>query len=446
MLPEAGGSSSFTRRAFNEFVSFGAGWALMLDYIVTIAISAFFVPNYLAVFWPVLRTWPYNSIGGIVVILALVVVNVDRDQGGGAAQHRPRRRRSRHPGPHHGPRRRAPPGATAAHRPGGPLDVADPRASSSTRSPSARSPTPASRRSRTCRRRRRIPIADVPRAINMVLVTVIVVYIGMSLVALSAMPVGSNEVRVDPRTGFIAQVEVQPGEIEGTYVLADDPSTTAYLPVETVGGRTLMPAAETKPTGEVYTRDGVEYTRMYGTPAGQQLHRGPGAGGGALHPGRPGLAARHPRHLGRRARGDHPRHRHQRRADRRVPARLLARPAPAGAADPRPRPPQAHDPVRLHHRVRRRGLPHHHPGQHVLPRGPLRLRGDDLVHRRAHLRRRSADQGARAAGVRSARRSASRSGASPCPCCRSSAASARSRSGASSWRPTPRAGSSASPG
>ena len=39
MLPEAGGSSSFTRRAFNEFVSFGAGWALMLDYIVTIAIS-----------------------------------------------------------------------------------------------------------------------------------------------------------------------------------------------------------------------------------------------------------------------------------------------------------------------------------------------------------------------------------------------------------------------
>src|SRR5512143_2364216 len=43
MLPEAGGSSNFARRAFNEFVSFGAGWALMLDYIITIAISAFFV-------------------------------------------------------------------------------------------------------------------------------------------------------------------------------------------------------------------------------------------------------------------------------------------------------------------------------------------------------------------------------------------------------------------
>ncbi len=40
MVPEAGGSSSFARRAFNELVSFTAGWALMLDYIVTVAISA----------------------------------------------------------------------------------------------------------------------------------------------------------------------------------------------------------------------------------------------------------------------------------------------------------------------------------------------------------------------------------------------------------------------
>ena len=76
MVPEAGGSSSFGRRAFNEFVSFGAGWALMLDYIVTIAIGAYFVPNYLAVFWPALRTFPYNSIGGIVTIIALVGINV----------------------------------------------------------------------------------------------------------------------------------------------------------------------------------------------------------------------------------------------------------------------------------------------------------------------------------------------------------------------------------
>ena len=50
MFPEAGGSSSFARHAFNEVVSFFAGWGLSLDYIITVAISAFFVPHYLAAF------------------------------------------------------------------------------------------------------------------------------------------------------------------------------------------------------------------------------------------------------------------------------------------------------------------------------------------------------------------------------------------------------------
>ena len=43
--PEAGGSSSFARHAFNELVSFGAAWAQMLVYVVTVATSAFFVPT-----------------------------------------------------------------------------------------------------------------------------------------------------------------------------------------------------------------------------------------------------------------------------------------------------------------------------------------------------------------------------------------------------------------
>src|ERR1700752_3736705 len=47
MYPGAGGSSSFARRAFNEFWSFFAAWGQMLNYVVTIAISAFFVPHYL---------------------------------------------------------------------------------------------------------------------------------------------------------------------------------------------------------------------------------------------------------------------------------------------------------------------------------------------------------------------------------------------------------------
>src|SRR5271165_1684806 len=74
MFPEAGGSSSFARHAFNDVVSFFAGWALSLDYILTIAISAFFVPHYLSAF-PGLHALKHNPddifVGlGVVVLLA----------------------------------------------------------------------------------------------------------------------------------------------------------------------------------------------------------------------------------------------------------------------------------------------------------------------------------------------------------------------------------------
>jgi basic amino acid/polyamine antiporter, APA family len=74
--PEAGGSSSFARHAFDELVSFGAAWAQMLNYIITIAISAFFVPHYLSVFWEPLRENPWDIVGGALVIAALVALNV----------------------------------------------------------------------------------------------------------------------------------------------------------------------------------------------------------------------------------------------------------------------------------------------------------------------------------------------------------------------------------
>ena len=75
-FPEAGGSSSFARHAFNEVVSFGAAWAQMLNYVVTIAISAFFVPHYLSIFWEPLRGGPWDVIVGAIVIVALVLVNI----------------------------------------------------------------------------------------------------------------------------------------------------------------------------------------------------------------------------------------------------------------------------------------------------------------------------------------------------------------------------------
>ncbi len=73
--PEAGGSSSFARHAFNEVASFGAGWAQMLNYVVTISISAFFIPHYLSVFWEPLRSSPWDIVGGITVVCLLVTLN-----------------------------------------------------------------------------------------------------------------------------------------------------------------------------------------------------------------------------------------------------------------------------------------------------------------------------------------------------------------------------------
>jgi basic amino acid/polyamine antiporter, APA family len=80
MYPEAGGSSSFARHAFNELVSFIAAWGQMLNYIITVAISAFFVPHYLSVFWEPLGESPGDIIGGIAVVAFLAALNIKGTQ------------------------------------------------------------------------------------------------------------------------------------------------------------------------------------------------------------------------------------------------------------------------------------------------------------------------------------------------------------------------------
>src|SRR5690349_10640954 len=77
MFPEAGGSSSFARHAFNEFASFFAAWGQMLNYTITIAISAFFVPHYLGgLFFPALKSSPGDIFFGIGVIVLLCGINI----------------------------------------------------------------------------------------------------------------------------------------------------------------------------------------------------------------------------------------------------------------------------------------------------------------------------------------------------------------------------------
>jgi basic amino acid/polyamine antiporter, APA family len=75
-FPEAGGSASFARHAFDELVSFTAAWAQMLVYVVTVAVSAFFVPHYLSIFWEPLNRNPWDVVVGSIVIVVLVGLNV----------------------------------------------------------------------------------------------------------------------------------------------------------------------------------------------------------------------------------------------------------------------------------------------------------------------------------------------------------------------------------
>jgi len=47
MLRERGGSSSFARHAFNELIAFIAGWAILIDYLIVVALAALSVPHYM---------------------------------------------------------------------------------------------------------------------------------------------------------------------------------------------------------------------------------------------------------------------------------------------------------------------------------------------------------------------------------------------------------------
>src|SRR6201991_484337 len=76
MFPGAGSPSRSPRHAFNEFVSFVAAWGQMLNYTITVAISAFFVPHYLAVFWPWLGHSPGDVIGGAALVVGLALLNI----------------------------------------------------------------------------------------------------------------------------------------------------------------------------------------------------------------------------------------------------------------------------------------------------------------------------------------------------------------------------------
>jgi APA family basic amino acid/polyamine antiporter len=70
------GSTVFARYAFNELVSFVAGWAILLDYIILIAVTALSASYYLAAFWHPLGRGVVERLVVVGIIAYVTVRNI----------------------------------------------------------------------------------------------------------------------------------------------------------------------------------------------------------------------------------------------------------------------------------------------------------------------------------------------------------------------------------
>jgi len=79
-IPETGGAATFVRRAFNDLVGFLTGWALFLDYLIVIALSALFLPHYLgaAMQWGSLEKNPWDVVVGVCVVFGVAAIRLVR--------------------------------------------------------------------------------------------------------------------------------------------------------------------------------------------------------------------------------------------------------------------------------------------------------------------------------------------------------------------------------
>jgi len=76
MHPERAGSTVFARYAFNELVSFIAGWAILLDYVILVAVTALSATSYLAAFWEPLGDGAVEVVAAIAIIAAVAARNI----------------------------------------------------------------------------------------------------------------------------------------------------------------------------------------------------------------------------------------------------------------------------------------------------------------------------------------------------------------------------------
>ena len=77
-IGEAGGAATFVRVAFNDLAGFVTGWALFLDYLIVIALSALFFPHYLGLAIGVhsIARHPGDAIVACILIALIAVVRL----------------------------------------------------------------------------------------------------------------------------------------------------------------------------------------------------------------------------------------------------------------------------------------------------------------------------------------------------------------------------------
>ncbi len=75
-IRETGGAATFVRIAFNDLWGFVTGWVLFLDYLIVIALSALFLPHYVAgaFFTKIYRPW--DVVVGCGVIAGIAVIRL----------------------------------------------------------------------------------------------------------------------------------------------------------------------------------------------------------------------------------------------------------------------------------------------------------------------------------------------------------------------------------
>src|SRR5919206_566748 len=73
---ETGGAATLVRVAYNDLAGFVTGWALFLDYLIVIALSALFLPHYVAGAFFTRIHRPWDVVAGCGVIAGIAVVRL----------------------------------------------------------------------------------------------------------------------------------------------------------------------------------------------------------------------------------------------------------------------------------------------------------------------------------------------------------------------------------